>query len=131
MWYRIMLAKEWFGEMIERHKLIRDFNRSAKNSFISGEAPTLLEARITIGDPNYKHAFSKWRGGGYRIKALSGKPLEKSELMEIGKIIISNTELTRKLVSLGWDTLEVHANEGFLGLKWQLTKFTKFGGILE
>lgn len=27
-----MLAKEWFGEMLERHKLISDFNRAANKT---------------------------------------------------------------------------------------------------
>jgi hypothetical protein len=30
MWYKIMVIKEWFGEMSERYKLVRDFNKAAK-----------------------------------------------------------------------------------------------------
>ncbi|MGK0386754.1 MAG: hypothetical protein ACI849_001373, partial [Patiriisocius sp.] len=103
MWYKIIEITEWFGEMAERYRLIKDFNKAAKFSFIQGNAPTLLEVKITRGESTYKHAFSKWMAGGFRIKALSGKPLEKAELIEIGRVVLDNEELTRKLISLGWD----------------------------
>lgn len=131
MWHKIMVVADWFGEMRERYKLIRQFNQSAKQTFIKGEAPTLLEAKITKGDSEFRHEFSKFRSGGFRIKALSGSALKKSEMMEIGKIIIDNEELTRKLIALGWDTLEVHAEGGNKGLKWALKKHAKFGGYLN
>ena len=131
MWHNLLVIIDWFGEMRERLQLIRQFNKSAKETFIKGEAPTLLEAKITKGDSAFRHEFSKFRGGGFRIKALSGSPLKKSEIMEIGKIIIDNEELTRKLIALGWDTLEVHAERGKIGLKWALKKHAKFGGYLN
>ncbi len=131
MWHRIMEVKEWFGEMAERFVLVRDFNKAAKLSFIGGTAPTLLEAKITKGDPRYKHAFSKWRGGGFRIKALSGRNLERSELVEIGRVVLDNETLTRKMISLGWDTLEVHSNLGYNGVKWALKDHANIGGFLQ
>jgi hypothetical protein len=96
-----MVVAEWFGEMAERYKLIRDFNKAAKYSFVSGNAPTLLEVKITKGDSNFKHAFSKWMGGGFRIKALAGRPMSNIELREIGGVVLDNEELVRKLISLG------------------------------
>ena len=131
MWYRIIQVTEWFGEMSERYRLVKDFNRAAKFSFIQGTAPALLEVKITKGETAYKHAFSKWMGGGFRIKALSGRPLEKSELIEIGRVVLDNEELTRKLISLGWDTLEVHSNMGFNGAKWALKDHANIGGFLN
>ncbi len=130
MWHIIMVITDWFGEMSERYNLIKNFNRAGKNAFITGNAPTLLEAKITSGESAYKHAFSKWLGGGFRIKALSGRPLSKSELIEVGRVVLDNDELVRKLISLGWDTLEVHDNAGFNGCKWKLMDFSNLGGIL-
>jgi hypothetical protein len=131
MWYKIIEIREWFGEMSERYRLVKDFNRAAKNAFILGRAPTLLEAKITKGDSTYRHNFSKWMGGGFRIKALSGRPLPKHELIEIGRVVLDNEELTRRMVSLGWDTLEVHSNEGYNGAKWALKDFANIGGFLN
>tara|TARA_R110002050_G_scaffold204522_4_gene340187 strand:- start:112675 stop:113070 length:396 start_codon:yes stop_codon:yes gene_type:complete len=131
MWHKIMEVTEWFGEMAERYRLVKDFNKAAKNAFIIGVAPTLLEAKITKGDRNYRHAFSKWMSGGFRIKALTGRTLEKSELIEIGRVVLNNEELTRKMISLGWDTLEVHANQGYNGAKWALKDYANIGGFLN
>ena len=128
MWHRLI---DWFGEVRERYNLVRDFNKAAKNSFIAGQAPTLLEARVTIGSSEFKHAFSKFLAGGFRIKALSGKPLQNSELIEIGKVVLDNEELVRKLVALGWDTLEVHDVKGYHGCKWALKNYAKIGGFLQ
>ncbi len=131
MWYKIMVIKEWFGEMSDRYKLVRDFNKAAKYAFISGVAPTLLQAKITGGDSAFKHEFSKWLGSGFRIKAMSGKPLHNIELKEIGSIVLDNEALIRELITLGWDTLEVHSNQGFNGLKWPLKDYAKLGGYLS
>ena len=125
-----MVIADWFGEMSERYKLIRDFNRAGKNAYIAGKAPTLLDAKITIGESAYTHAFSKFLGGGFRIKALSGRALSKSELIEVGRVVLDNDELVRKLISLGWDTLEVHDNAGYNGCKWKLMDFSNLGGLL-
>lgn len=130
MWHQIIRIADWFGDLKERYRLIRTFNKAAKEAFINGEAPTLLEARITSGDSEYRHDFSKWMAGGFRIKALSGVPLSKPELIEIGRVVLDNEELTRKLIALGWDTLEVHANKGFTGAKWALRKYANMGGYL-
>lgn len=131
MWNKIMVVAEWFGEMAERYKMVRDFNKAAKYSFIAGSAPTLLEAKITKGDSNYRHEFSKWMGGGFRIKALAGRTMNNIELREIGSVVLDNEELVRKLISLGWDTLEIHANEGVNGLKWPLKDYARLGGFLN
>ena len=128
MWHRLI---DWFSDVRERYRLVRDFNTMAKQAFISGYAPTLLEARTTIGCLDYRHAFSKFMAGGFRIKALSGDALEKNELIEIGKVVLDNEELVRKLVSLGWDTLEVHDLKGFQGYKWSLKEYAKIGGFLQ
>lgn len=131
MWYRIIVIANWFGEIKERYKLIRDFNRAAKMSFIIGDAPTLLQSKITTGEGAYRHEFSKFLGGGFRIKAMTGRPLDRHELIEIGSVILDDDALVRKLVALGWDTLEVHANKGYVGVKWALKNHINLGGYLN
>jgi len=131
MWYRLIQIWDWFGEMTERFKLVRDFNRASKEAFISGIAPTLLEAKITMGDSSYRHSFSKYMGGGIRIKALTGRAFARSELVELGRIILDNEEFVRRLIALGWDTLEVHDSKGFNGLKWALKNYANIGGLLN
>jgi len=129
MWYKLIQIWDWFGEMSERYKLVKDFNKASKTAFISGVAPTLLEAKITMGDSSYRHNFSKFMGGGLRIKAITGRAFTRSELSELGSIILDNEEFVRQLISLGWDTLEVHDSKGCNGLKWALSKYANIGGF--
>ena len=114
---------DWFRDRSERSKLVRSFNESARNSFVGGIAPTLLKAKITRGESAYKHQFSNWLNTGYRIQAFTGRQLSKDELMHIGKVILNDEILVRKLVVLGWDTLEIHGDEGTYGCRWQLKDY--------
>jgi len=114
---------EWFRDRSERAKLIRSFNESAKTSFVSGIAPTLLKASISKGESTYKHQFSNWLYSGFRIQAFTGRILKKEELIHIGNVILQNDTLVRKLIVLGWDTLEVHGDAGTYGCRWQLKDY--------
>ena len=114
---------DWFRDRSERSKLVRSFNESARNSFVGGIAPTLLKGKISKGESAYKHQFSNWLNTGYRIQAFTGRQLSKDELMHIGKVILNDETLVRKLVVLGWDTLEIHGDEGTYGCRWQLKDY--------
>tara|TARA_B110000908_G_scaffold118381_1_gene138755 strand:- start:839 stop:1240 length:402 start_codon:yes stop_codon:yes gene_type:complete len=114
---------DWFRDRSERSNLVRSFNESARNSFVGGIAPTLLKAKITRGESAYKHQFSNWLNTGYRIQAFTGRQLSKDELMHIGKVILNDEILVRKLVVLGWDTMEIHGDEGSYGCRWQLKDY--------
>ena len=131
MWGSVDFIVNWFNDFSERRRLVRSFNRSAKQAFISGVAPTLLETKISNGDSAFRHNFSKFLGGGFRIKALSGIALNRQEMKQIGAVVLNNQELVRKLISLGFDTLEVHDNAGYNGLKCELYKYGGIGGILN
>lgn len=114
---------DWFRDRSERSKLIRSFNESARESFVAGIAPTLLKASISKGEATYKHQFSNWLNTGYRIQAFTGRVLSKDELIHIGKVILNDSVLVRKLVVLGWDTLEIHGDAGTYGCRWQLKDY--------
>lgn len=111
---------DWFEDRSEKNRLIRSFNKSAKMAFISGIAPTLLKSSISKGESTYKHQFSSWLNTGFRIQAFSGRVLAKEELIHIGNVILNDEMLVRKLIVLGWDTLEIHGDHGSYGCKWQL-----------
>lgn len=124
-----MFANTWniivsrFKDRSERNNLVRSFNIAAREAFVCGVAPTLLKASISKGERAYKHQFSDWLNTGFRIQAFKGRELSKSELVNIGSAIMSDSTLVRKLVVLGFDTLEVHGDVGSYGCRWQLTDF--------
>lgn len=117
------LILDWFQDRSERSKLIRSFNDSARDAFVGGIAPTLLKANISKGERAYRHQFSNWLNTGYRIQAFTGRALSKEELIHIGKVILNDSVLVRRLVVLGWDTLEVHGDAGNYGCRWQLKDY--------
>lgn len=117
----------WFADYQERMLLVREFNQRARLSFVSGETPTVLKASISRGVSSYKHEFSSWLNTGFRIQALSGRPLSKEEMMAIGQIILSDTILIRRLIVLGWDTLEIHDDRGRYGCRWCITEYANIG----
>ncbi len=114
---------DWFRDRNERGKLVRSFNDAARLAFVNGVAPTLLKATVSKGEKAYRHQFSDWLNTGFRIQAFKGRTLSKDELVSIGTVIISNAELVRKLIVLGFDTLEVHGDVGAFGCRWQLKDY--------
>lgn len=114
---------DWFSDRSERARLVRSFNQSAKKSFVSGIAPTLLKASISKGESSYKHQFSNWLKSGYRIQAFTGRILSKDELIHIGKVILDDSILVRRLIVLGFDTLEIHGDAGTYGVRYQLKDY--------
>ena len=114
---------DWFRDRNERARLVTSFNNAAREAFILGVAPTLMKASITKGERSFKHRFSNWLHTGFRINAFKGRQLTKNELIKIGETIISDRVLVRKLVVLGFDTLEVCGDVGVYGCRWQIKDF--------
>ena len=63
LWNNIL---DWFEDRSERSNLVRSFNSSAKNAFISGVAPTLLKAKISKGNREFKEIHTD--GGNYGVR---------------------------------------------------------------
>ena len=110
----------WFKEKSERNDFINQFNESAKLAFISGQTDTFLKASISRGNSSYRHSFSKMFGGGFRIKAEAGGLITRDDVMAIGQIIIEDPVIVRLMITLGWDTLEVHPSGSSTGVQWKL-----------
>lgn len=113
---------KWFNDFSERSRTIKEFNVHAKQAFIIGETPILMEAKITMGNSSYKHAFSKMMSG-FRIKVLSGRELSRDEMMAVSSVIMNDEILVRRLVSLGWDTLEIYGMQNSKGLQFRLMQY--------
>ncbi len=125
IWVKIL---EWFQEKRSRTAVITGFNISAKEAFVNGDVPVILEASISKGYREYRHQFSNIiSGSGFRIKAHSGMQLSKKNIVNIGEVVLANERLVRRLVVLGFDTLEVHCDVGNHGCRWQLHDYLMIG----
>lgn len=98
---------------------------------LSAELLLRFEIKFVTRESAYKHQFSAWINTGFRIQALSGRSLSKEEMIFIGNVILADTELVRRLVVLGWDTLEVHDDVGRYGCRWKLIDYAKIGLMLD
>lgn len=121
----------WFRDRSERARLINGFNQMARAAFVSGQAPTVLKASSSRGCSQYKHEFSSWLSSGFRIQVLSGRQLSKDEMVSIGMFILRDNSLVRRLIVLGWDTLEIHSDSGYYGCRWRLTDYANVGLLLN
>lgn len=120
IWTRIL---EWFQDKQDRRRLLLGFNKSAREAFVNGFAPVILEARVSKGNRNYKTRFSDPFNTGFRIMAYTGYQLSRQDTINIGEVILANDVLVRRLVVLGFDTLEVHRDVGTHGCQWQLRDY--------
>ena len=120
MWWNRII--EWFSTKKERQACVRDFNQAAKKAFISGMVPVYMKADISLGNSEYKHSMSNFFSG-FRIKTLSGRSLTSQEVISVGQTICSNDELMRKLISLGFDTVEIINPDGVMVKDWRLQAF--------
>lgn len=113
----------WFSNLAQRDKLIREFNKAAKESFVLGLVPTLLKSKKSKGYSLYKHKYSNWLCSGFRVEAFAGRVLSKNEVISIAEVVLADDALVRNLVVLGFDTLEVHGEEANFGCRWQLKDY--------
>jgi len=127
MWWNKILS--WFREVGERQRCIFEFNNAAKNAFISNIVPVYLKSEISRGNRNYKHSFSNFFFSGFRIKTLSGRTMSYDEINALGLVIYTNQELMRKLVTLGFDTLEIYSASGDKVKDWRLTDIMQIGNF--
>ncbi len=127
-WNRITT---WFNDRSERARLLRSFNDAARTSFVNGETPTMLRTSTSRGYTWYRHHYSSWFSSGFRIKAMSGRLLSKEEMSCIGAVILADSVLVRRMIVLGFDTLEVHDDYGRYGCRWRLTEYANIGLMLN
>lgn len=109
--------------MSERIRLMNDWNANARNAYTAGAVPSLLEVSTSMGNSKYQHEMSKLFISGFRIRVRSGQLLSKEDMLNVGRIILNNPNLVRRLVILGWDTLEVYDAATKRGAQWPLKDF--------
>ena len=119
MWWNRVL--EWFSNNRERNELIDNFNKSAKAAFVSNVVPVFLKAESSRRNSSFKHQFSSFLYHGFRIRTLTGMFISDDLFIAIGNMLVANQALTRHLVTLGYDTLEVTSNSGKIVKQWRLS----------
>ena len=124
---------KWFKDSAERRRFINEFNNNASVAFQSLSVDTLLEAKSCSGnsDSSYRHELSApFMFSGIAIEAKAGTQIPVDDIILIGKIILSNQVLVRRMFVLHWDTLIVRDTRTEKFVDWRIRDFMSFGGLL-
>lgn len=125
---------KWFRDSAERRRFINEFNANARGAFQSLSVDTLMEARACSGnsDSSYRHELSApVIFSGIAIEAKAGTEIPVDDIILIGKIILSNQVLVRRMFVLHWDTLIVRDTRTGKFVDWRIRDFMNFGGLLN
>ena len=117
----------------ERRRFVNEFNLNAKFFFQSLSVDTLLEAKMSSGnsDHSYRHELSAPTiVSGLTIEATAGAQISVDDIILIGRIILSDQVLVRKMFVLHWDTLIVKDSRTGKFVDWRIRDFISFGGLL-
>ena len=125
---------KWFRDSAERRRFINEFNTNARDAFQSLSVDTLMEAKACSGnsDSSYRHELSAPAiCSGIAIEAKAGTEIPIDDIILIGKIILSNQVLVRRMFVLHWDTLIVRDIRTDKFVDWRIRDFMSFGGLLN
>ena len=125
---------KWFRDSAERKRFINEFNANARGAFQSLSVDTLLEAKACSGnsDSSYRHELSApFMFSGIAIEAKAGTEIPVDDIILIGKIILSNQVLVRRMFVLHWETLIVRDTRTGKFVDWRIRDFMSFGGLLN
>ena len=125
---------KWFRDSAERRRFINEFNANARDAFQSLSVDTLMEAKACSGnsDSSYRHELSApVIFSGIAIEAKAGTEIPIDDIILIGKIILSNQVLVRRMFVLHWDTLIVRDIRTDKFVDWRIRDFMNFGGLLN
>ena len=125
---------KWFRDSAERRRFINEFNANARGAFQSLSVDTLMEAKACSGnsDSSYRHELSApVIFSGIAIEAKAGTEIPIDDIILIGKIILSNQVLVRRMFVLHWDTLIVRDIRTDKFVDWRIRDFMSFGGLLN
>lgn len=125
---------KWFRDSPARRKFINEFNDKAREEFQMLSVDTLLEAKACSGnsDSSYRHELSApVIFSGIAIEAKAGTQIPVDDIILIGKIILSNQVLVRRMFVLHWDTLIVRDTRTGKFVDWRIRDFMSFGGLID
>ena len=114
---------QWFSDVGSRQKMVKSFNDAAKAAFVSGITQFMFKASIARGNSKYKHQFSNALFSGIKIVAYNNGRITKDDLTIVGLAILANPPLVRRLMLLGWDTLELCCDNSPIRFQYPINEY--------
>lgn len=125
---------KWFKDSAERRRFVNEVNQNAVFAFQNLSVGTLLEAKSCRGsyDPTYRHELSAPVAfSGLAVEAKAGTQIPVDDIVLIGRVILSDMALTRRMFLLHLDTLIVRDVRTGRSVDWRIRDFIHFGGLLS
>lgn len=114
-----------------RRQFINEFNANALAGFNSSFIDTYWVTSTCEGNPSFRHNLSAPSVvSGLLVSAKGGRELTVEEVLLLGKIILANQSLVRRMYVLHWDTLIIYGGTG-KSVSWAVRDFFNFGGLLN
>jgi hypothetical protein len=120
----INLIKKWLTSKNEKFNIVAEFNESYANDWDKGDSPFLISASIVKGNKDYKHSSSD-TFSGFRVTINTKQSLNDEVFVTIEKSIASDQELIRKLIRVGFDTLEIFRSSSSHGFESSIKSHLK------
>ena len=115
----------------ERKRFINEFNIYALQCFQNLSIDALFCASTCVGKDGYNHELSAPRfASGFKIEVQAGTTISLQDIMLIGRIILYDQILVRKMFVLHWDTLIIVDHRTGHSVNWKIRDFLDFGGNL-
>ena len=130
-WYNKVL-NFFVRDSAERRKFINDFNSNAQRSFQNLSVDALFIAEICEGSENetYRHDLSAPRfASGIEIKVCGGANIPLDDIILIGRIILLDGPIVRRMYILHWDTLIIRDIRTNRSVDWRIKDFIHLGGM--
>lgn len=115
-------VSQWFSDLSSRKKMLKAFNETAKAAYVSGVTHFMFKASISRGKSDFKHQFSNTIFSGLKLLAYNNGHFSREDVMLIGLAILANRSLVRRLMLLGWDTLEICCDNSPIKYQWPINE---------
>lgn len=110
---------------LERVRVLRDFNRVFRDSFLSGEIERHCTVTTGPGNPAYRHELSTFHlRSGFKITIENDSNLTDQDYVEISRYVLESAPFVRQLMALGYDTLIIKGRNRFNGVQIELKKIS-------
>ena len=133
-------SMSWYNKIIEffvkdsaeRRRFISEFNMLASRSFQNLTIGALFEAETCIGKSEYRHELSApIIASGLVIKIQAGCEVPLDAVLMLGRVILYDKALVRRMFVLHWDTLIIEDSRSGCRVDWRIRDFMEFGGVLN
>ena len=130
-WYNKII--EFFvKDSAERRRFINEFNEIASRNFQNLTIDALFEAGVCSGKSEYQHELSApVIASGLEIQIKAGMQVPLDVVIALGRVILCDRILVRRMFVLHWDTLIIRDSRSGYCVDWCIRDFVDFGGVLN